>query len=63
LEPVVVGDSCPGAYAADLELAGEATFGFVAKYQKGVSTPGGNTEFQFQAGSLNLHSTATTSWW
>jgi hypothetical protein len=37
---------------------GKANFGFVAKYQKGQSTPDGNTEFQFQAGNLNFKSTS-----
>ena len=47
-------DSPAGAYAADPALAGKATFGFVAKYQKGANVPNGNTEFQFQAGNLNF---------
>jgi probable HAF family extracellular repeat protein len=47
-----------GAYAADASLAGKATFGFVSKYQKGATTPTGNTEFQFHAGNLNFRSTA-----
>jgi hypothetical protein len=38
--------------------AGKATFGFVAKYAKGASTPNGNTEFQFKAAGLSLHSTS-----
>jgi parallel beta-helix repeat protein len=37
---------------------GKATFGFVSKYKKGASIPEGNTEFQFQAGGLNFHSTS-----
>lgn len=36
---------------------GKATFGFVAKYKKNVSTPTGNTEFQYQSGGLNFSST------
>jgi PKD repeat protein len=47
-----------GAYAADPTLTGKATFGFVAKYQKGATTPSGNTEFQFKAGSLHFKSTS-----
>jgi parallel beta-helix repeat protein len=39
------------------ELAGKASFGFVAKYKKGASVPEGNTEFVFRAGDLNFHST------
>jgi hypothetical protein len=35
---------------------GKATFGFVSKYKKGANTPTGNTEFQFNAGDLNFHS-------
>lgn len=51
-------DSPEGAYTADLSLSGKATFGFVAKYKKGATTPDGQTEFQFTAGDLNFHSTA-----
>ena len=47
-----------GAYIPDPGLSGKATFGFVSKYQKGASIPTGNTEFQFQAGSFNFHSTS-----
>jgi PKD repeat protein len=47
-------DSPAGAYVANPSLAGKATFGFVSEYQKGASTPDGNT--QFQAGDLNFHS-------
>ena len=35
---------------------GKATFAFVSKYQKGQSTPSGNTKFQFKAGNFNFHS-------
>jgi len=51
-------NSPPGAYAADPGLVGKATFGFVTRYQKGATVPSGNTEFQFHAGDLNLHSTS-----
>jgi hypothetical protein len=51
-------NSLAGAYNADPTLAGKATFGFVAKYQKGSNVPTGNTEFQFKAGDLNFKSTA-----
>ena len=47
--------------SADLEnpsAAGPARFGFVSKYLPGRSTPDGNLEFQFQAGSLNFKSTS-----
>jgi parallel beta-helix repeat protein len=47
-----------GAYAADPALEGKATFGFNAKYQKGATVPTGQTEFVFQAGSLNFHATS-----
>ncbi len=47
-----------GAYAADPTLTGKATFGFVSKYLKGANVPTGSTEFQFQAGDLNFHSSA-----
>jgi hypothetical protein len=47
-----------GAYSLDPTLTGKASFGFVAKYQKGANVPNGNTEFQFKAGDLNFKSTA-----
>ncbi|MDH7488985.1 MAG: hypothetical protein QHH80_05705 [Anaerolineae bacterium] len=47
-----------GAYAPDPNLEGKATFGFVAKYQKGAKVPTGQTEFQFKAGNLNFHSSS-----
>jgi hypothetical protein len=47
-----------GAYAADPELDGKANFAFVSRYQKGRSTPDGNTQFQFRAAGLNFSSTA-----
>ena len=47
-----------GNYLPDLNLEGNATFGFVSKYKKGASVPTGNTEFQFHAGDLNFHSTS-----
>ena len=50
-------NSPAGAYRPDLGLTGKANFGFVSKYQKGATTPTGNTEFQFHAGSLNFSST------
>ncbi len=37
---------------------GKANFGFVAKYKQGATTPTGQTQFEFKAGSLNFHSTA-----
>ena len=47
-----------GALVASPNLTGPATFGFVSKYQTGNNTPVGQTQFQFQAGSLNFHSSA-----
>ena len=49
-------ESPEGAYVADPELTGKATFGFVSKYKKGATVPTGNTEFHFHAGDLNFHS-------
>ena len=51
-------NSPAGADAPEPKLVGKATFGFVAKYQKGAKVPTGNTEFQFKAGDLNFKSTA-----
>ncbi len=47
-----------GAYTPNPSLTGKATFGFVSRYQKGASTPSGNTEFQFRVASLAFHSTS-----
>ena len=44
--------------AACLASVGHANFGFVSKYKKGSNVPEGQTEFQFQAGDLNFHSSA-----
>jgi hypothetical protein len=50
-----------GAFHPDLaefeDVTGKATFGFVAKCEKGAEVPTGNTEFQFKAGDLNFKST------
>ena len=51
-------DSPQGAYTAQPDLSGKASFGFVAKYKKGANVPDGNTQFQFKAGDLNFHSTS-----
>jgi hypothetical protein len=51
-------NSPAGAYVPDPGLTGKATFGFVSKYQKGKTTPTGNTQFQFKAGDLNFSSTS-----
>jgi PKD repeat protein len=50
--------SPPGAYIPDPSLSGRANFGFVSKYKKGATVPEGQTEFQFQTGNLNFHSSA-----
>jgi PKD repeat protein len=50
-----------GAFAAEPTFTGKASFGFVAKYKPGASTPSGDTEFQFKAGSLSFKST-TYDW-
>jgi PKD repeat protein len=49
-------DSPPGAYSADPTLTGKASFGFVSRYEKGATTPSGNTQFRFRAGDLTFHS-------
>jgi PKD repeat protein len=51
-------DSPAGALAAAPTLTGRANFGFVSKYQKGATTPTGQTQFQFTVGNLNFHSTS-----
>ncbi len=50
-------DSPAGAYVADEDLTGKATFGFVAKYHNGANVPVGSTEFQFKAGDLKFRAT------
>ncbi len=50
-------DSPLGAYRADTTLTGKAGFGFISKYQKGTTTPDGNTQFRFHAGDINFQST------
>lgn len=47
-----------GSYPADPSASGPGRFGFVSKYAKGATTPSGSTEFQFQAGDLNFHSSS-----
>jgi len=51
-------DSPPGAYVPDPTVVGKANFGFVSKYQKGATTPTGETEFRFRAADLDFHSTS-----
>jgi hypothetical protein len=50
-------NSPAGAYLPNPAVTGRASFGFVSKYLPGRTTPDGQTEFQFQAGALNFHST------
>jgi hypothetical protein len=50
--------SNPGSLLAQPLLSGRANFGFVSKYQKGATIPTGETEFQFQVGNFNFHSTS-----
>jgi hypothetical protein len=51
-------NSPPGAYYPNPALVGRANFGFVSKYEKNMTVPTGQTEFQFQTANLNFHSTA-----
>src|SRR5207253_8535301 len=44
-----------------MNVSGKANFGFGSKYKAGANTPTGETEFQFQEGNLNFHS-STYSW-
>jgi PKD repeat protein len=46
-----------GAYTADPSITGKAGFGFISKYHKGKTTPGGNTEFRFHAADIQFKST------
>ncbi len=45
-----------GAYMADPDLSGKATFGFVSKYQKGATVPTGTTQFQFDVADFSFYS-------
>jgi len=54
-------DSPAGAFPVDPELTGRAHFGFVSKYQKGATTPTGQTHFQFKAGNFTFRS-STYEW-
>ncbi len=55
-------DSPAGAFTADPDLSGKATFGFVAKYANGKSEPEGNTEFHFKIGDLKFRSNGDYMW-
>ena len=50
-----------GAYLPDPAVSGKSHFGFVSRYQKGASTPSGQTEFQFQSAGFRFNST-TYDW-
>ena len=54
-------NSPQGAYMPGMSLYGKANFGFVSKYKKGAAVPTGETEFQFQTGNVNFHS-STYNW-
>jgi hypothetical protein len=51
-------ESPPGAYTPDGSVTGKAGFGFVSKYQKGVTAPDGNTQFVFEAAGLTFRSSS-----
>ncbi len=51
-------NSPAGAYAADPNLSGKVSFGFVSRYQSGAARPSGNTELQFKAHNLTFHSSS-----
>jgi hypothetical protein len=50
-------ESRAGAYRADPSVEGTARFGFKSRYQRGASTPTGNTSFRFRAASLDFKGT------
>ncbi len=49
-----------GSYTADPTLTGRANFGFTSQYKRNSLIPTGETEFNFQVGNMNFHSTAYT---
>ena len=49
--------SPPGAFILNPSVTGNATFGFVSMYRKGVSVPDGNAQFRFNAGDFHFKST------
>lgn len=51
-------DSPLGAYTANPNLTGRASFGFNSKYKPGANVPTGNTEFQFRVADFNFKSTS-----
>jgi PKD domain/Bacterial Ig-like domain len=46
------------SYTANPDLEGRANFGFNSQYKKNANIPTGETEFNFQVGNMNFHSTA-----
>ncbi len=59
-------NSAPGScvmasVCGSADPGGMATFGFVARYKKGASTPSGNTEFQYHTAGLDF-SSASYQW-
>jgi hypothetical protein len=46
-----------GSYVANPSLSGRANFGFNSQYKKNANVPTGETEFNFQVGNMNFHST------
>ena len=50
-----------GAFAASPSLTGKANFGFNSKYEKGMTVPTGDTQFQFQAANFKFQS-ASYQW-
>jgi len=49
-----------GSYPAQPNLSGRANFGFNSQYRRGQNVPNGETEFQFEVGNFNFHSTTYT---
>jgi hypothetical protein len=47
-----------GAMPANPTATGKANYGFNSKYVNGKTVPSGDTQFQFQTGNLNFHSTS-----
>jgi hypothetical protein len=50
--------ACAFSVACGGSAVGNANFGFVSKYQRGATTPTGNTEFNFNAGDFRFSSTS-----
>jgi hypothetical protein len=46
-----------GSFGATPTLSGRANFGFNSQYKKNANVPTGDTEFNFQVGNFNFHST------